>query len=642
MADSEELKHMVMSFRVSELQVLLGYAGRNKSGRKQELLERALVLVQKGCSASVQMKIRELYRIILCQSVELSMLCYRQIYATNQRRRLDGTGTISAGEAPQQMVNPVMAPIGALDYPSGKSIAAPVGHMASPIPIHPDVHLKRLPFYDILGELLKPTSLMPKNNSRFQESGYVFHLTPQQAQDIAMSRDFRPGTKCEYTVQVQLRFCLLETSCEQDDNFPPSICVRVNGKMAQLPNPIPTNKPGVEPKRPGRPVDITSVCRISPTVSNQMEVSWASEFGRGYCLGVYLVRRLSSDLLLQRLKQFGNRHPDHTRALIKEKLAHDPDSEVATTSLKVSLNCPLGKMRMTLPSRSSTCTHLQCFDASTFLMMNEKKPTWICPVCDKPAPFEKLIIDGYFMEIFRQSPESNEIVFNEDGNWMSIKQPKETLFISSPMTPSAISVGDDSDPMPPSASQKGGGGKKGDVIDLTGDSSDEEDEVMVKGGGGGGGGDTPVTITPGPSHTSDTSNSSGGMSPAVINLDAPSPSPALSIRSLSASPAPMAGPAHHHPPSSSSQPPFSPPPGPAPPPAHSYQPPPPASSHPPPHRNPPANACYAPPPVGGPPLMAPGGVAPLHQGNMGVPAINLEALSEAEFEEFLHGLSWGV
>ena len=52
-------------------------------------------------------------------------------------------------------------------------------------------------------------------------------------------------------------------------------------------------------------------------------------------------------------------------------------------------------MRMTIPCRASTCTHLQCFDASTFLLMNEKKPTWICPVCDKPAPFDKLIIDGY-------------------------------------------------------------------------------------------------------------------------------------------------------------------------------------------------------------------------------------------------------
>ena len=36
-------------------------------------------------------------------------------------------------------------------------------------------------------------------------------------------------------VSMVCRFCLLETSCEQDDNFPPNICVRVNGKMAQLP-----------------------------------------------------------------------------------------------------------------------------------------------------------------------------------------------------------------------------------------------------------------------------------------------------------------------------------------------------------------------------------------------------------------------
>jgi len=36
-------------------------------------------------------------------------------------------------------------------------------------------------------------------------------------------------------VQVQMRFCLLETSCEQDDCFPPGICVKVNGKMCPLP-----------------------------------------------------------------------------------------------------------------------------------------------------------------------------------------------------------------------------------------------------------------------------------------------------------------------------------------------------------------------------------------------------------------------
>lgn len=59
------------------------------------------------------------------------------------------------------------------------------------------------------------------------------------------------------------------------------MCLQVAEHLTcSVQNPIPTSKPGVEPKRPGRPVDITSLCRISPTVSNHLDVSWASEFGR--------------------------------------------------------------------------------------------------------------------------------------------------------------------------------------------------------------------------------------------------------------------------------------------------------------------------------------------------------------------------
>merc|ERR1712121_408525 len=32
----------------------------------------------------------------------------------------------------------------------------------------------------------------------------------------------------DYRTQIQMRFSLLETSCEQEDNFPPSICVKIN------------------------------------------------------------------------------------------------------------------------------------------------------------------------------------------------------------------------------------------------------------------------------------------------------------------------------------------------------------------------------------------------------------------------------
>lgn len=59
-----------------------------------------------------------------------------------------------------------------------------------------------------------------------------------------------------------------------------------------------------------------------------------------------------------------------------------------------ALSVQLGKMRLMIPCRALTCSHLQCFDATLYIQMNEKKPTWVCPVCDKKAPYEHLIIDG--------------------------------------------------------------------------------------------------------------------------------------------------------------------------------------------------------------------------------------------------------
>lgn len=106
----------------------------------------------------------------------------------------------------------------------------------------------------------------------------------------------------------------------------------------------------------------------------------------------------------------------------------DADSEIATTSLRVSLACPLGKMRMSTPCRASTCSHLQCFDASLFLQMNERKPTWSCPVCDKPALYDNLVIDGYFQDVLNSNkllPDVNEIQLLQDGSWENLVLKKE-------------------------------------------------------------------------------------------------------------------------------------------------------------------------------------------------------------------------
>ena len=52
--------------------------------------------------------------------------------------------------------------------------------------------------------------------------------------------------------------------------------------------------------------------------------------------------------------------------------------------------------------------------------MNEKKTSWKCPVCDKPALFENLLIDGYFLDVINSinlDSEENEILLHKDGSW---------------------------------------------------------------------------------------------------------------------------------------------------------------------------------------------------------------------------------
>ena len=73
------------------------------------------------------------------------------------------------------------------------------------------------------------------------------------------------------------------------------------------------------------------------------------------------------------------------------KKASDPD--VVATSQNLSLKCPLSYMRLSLPCRGVSCNHIQCFDATSYLQLQEQGPQWLCPICNKPAPFDQLAID---------------------------------------------------------------------------------------------------------------------------------------------------------------------------------------------------------------------------------------------------------
>ena len=59
--EQQRLTERILSFKVPELQLLLGFAARNKYGSKQELQNRAVSLLKLG-SKPIQTKINEIYK----------------------------------------------------------------------------------------------------------------------------------------------------------------------------------------------------------------------------------------------------------------------------------------------------------------------------------------------------------------------------------------------------------------------------------------------------------------------------------------------------------------------------------------------------------------------------------------------------
>ena len=196
--------------------------------------------------------------------------------------------------------------------------------------------------------------------------------------------------------------------------------------MFPLPNPVP-GKDNSEPKRPPKALDISKMVKLVPMVPNKICVKWASSSGKGWVVTLNLVEYLTASQLLERLVKKGTRDSSFTKDIIKKKLSDDDDG-IATTNIKVTLACPLGKMRMTSPCRPASCDHLQCFDAQLFIQMNERKPTWKCPVCDGAALYDTLMVDGYFLDVINapELPEDeNEIILSQDGSWHPVPKSED-------------------------------------------------------------------------------------------------------------------------------------------------------------------------------------------------------------------------
>lgn len=398
MTTKKKLKLMIKQFRVAELQSLLEFAGERSSSRlrKKELQKKALKLITRKRIAVLANKIKIMYRNMRGGNVE-------EDYFSDSEDSVD-LGYLAEEPLTKYSFLDSYASTSTHAYfcASRPTTRQSFSSLTKNLDIQRlnNVQFTKLTFYKHESDILFLTPLIPR-----KQDGDIFIFDTTFPLNYANTADI---LFCENSRHhALLRFCVLNNDMEVNDYLPPMLTVKVNHHYCSL--------------QFGAPVNITQYLTKNNYI-NSLSLQWSSDFYTLYGVVIQLVQKYTADELIDKLKKKGERDPAISMKLISENL-NDQDNEIAATSLKMSLICPLGKMLMSLPTRASTCSHLHCFDGYLYIKMNEVKSSWQCPICNQECLYENLFIDGYFMDILRSDkfkPNITNIQLNADGTWESV------------------------------------------------------------------------------------------------------------------------------------------------------------------------------------------------------------------------------
>ncbi|EXJ80340.1 hypothetical protein A1O1_08484 [Capronia coronata CBS 617.96] len=290
------------------------------------------------------------------------------------------------------------------------------------------ITFKDSPFYSIVKPLTNTLECKARETTR-DTARLTVSLTAPLADQLQTQPNLR--------VMV---FCAAEGfqpySREHDIAFPHNVELKCNSDEVKA------NLRGLK-NRPGstRPADITHLIKKKPNYPNIVEMVYALT-SKKYYLIVNLVSQKPIDVMVSELRQGKTISKEQVLRNMRTK-AEDPD--IVATSSVLSLKDPVAYSRILTPCRSIACNHNQCFDASAYLQLQEQAPTWTCPICYKPAPWDHLALDLYVNDILNSTPDDVEAVAVEpDGRW-HIQRDDDASNRNTNPTPSDDDEDDDDD-----------------------------------------------------------------------------------------------------------------------------------------------------------------------------------------------------
>ncbi|KAJ8595930.1 hypothetical protein M405DRAFT_720521, partial [Rhizopogon salebrosus TDB-379] len=501
-SDFENLRHTVKHNTVDKLkQILTGFNEEcstvfHKSGRKQDLIERIVQQLENWRQANNIDKWTKakaiLYQVrstgMYTRSLMPGAMTSQSLPSVPSAAYSAASTTVrgSFGAMPSGRYDPYAPP--RIPPPpntsAGSSAVSKPGkineHCLNSVPPthNAGVRFKPSPFFRV-DQAVSGIVECPESTSSTdrKQQTLTFTLTSEQLTKVnSTTAKFQLRLYCTSNTFYSSGFRASTAACPIE--FPPTCEVRVNG--AQLT----TNLKGLK-KKPGTapPADLGRTVRM--TAQNRVEMVYVNSQQpvqpKKFYLIVMLVEVTTVEQLVDKLKKgkFRDRE-DIVAQMIKTS---NEDDDIVAGSQKMSLKCPLSFMRVKTPCRSILCPHPQCFDATSWFSCMEQTTTWLCPVCEKVLDYENLIVDGYFDQILKDTPESVEdVIVESDGqwhtsdnkfgsaSWMALHPATAPSQPSPPRGPSPASVDEE-------AAAKAHARKNVEILVLD---SDDEDEGRVK------------------------------------------------------------------------------------------------------------------------------------------------------------------
>ncbi|KAF3024352.1 SUMO ligase siz1 [Neopestalotiopsis sp. 37M] len=436
----EQCRQRVSLLLVKQLQTVCSIAGLRTSGIKAELQRRIMLALTETSQSDLAQyaHIKETINNMAGASRRGGQYPQGSSASTGY-----GNGyNVNGGNANTNNHNPAPSPApGVYPQNSISGYGSQVRWAAAPAsaPQRPALQFKSSPFYrveQLIGNVRTLEIMTQHRNSNT--------ITLKTSEHAALQR-----CVSNKTMRVMV-FCAADDRGVQDIAFPHQSELKVNGGE------IKANLRGLKGKAGStRPVDITESLRLDKTsYVNNIEFTYAltnkvkkhqNQEPPKFYLALFLCELSPVEELVKKIKT--KKIPKASVLKERAKAANDPD--VVATSEVLSLKCPLTYGRLKDPCRSTTCSHIQCFDVTSYLYLQEQGPQWLCPICNKLATFENLAIDEYVKDILDRTHEDTEqVTIEPNGEWRtedrSEPEPKRAR-LSGAHNIASIKVDDDDD-----------------------------------------------------------------------------------------------------------------------------------------------------------------------------------------------------